>query len=284
VSGPPGPVEGLTIVVMTKDGWSELQKSLPKHRAPVILVDNGSLDGTPDRVRKSFPDVTVVELPRNHGAAARNIGVELADTDVVAFADDDSWWEPGSLELAVELFNSHPRLGLMAGHVLVGDDARSDAVCELMENSPLPRHPDLPGPSILGFLACGAVVRRRAFLAAGGFDDVIFFFGEEERLALDMARQGWGLAYVEDVVAHHHPVPSPSHVGREVLAARNSFLTAVLRRPWPVVLATARDLLSSGRTGRKAFAAALPRIPRALRKRRQIPVDVEFMRRMLDVA
>jgi hypothetical protein len=126
------------------------------------------------------------------------------------------------------------------------------------------------------------VVRRKAFLAAGGVDDVIFFFGEEERLALDMARQGWGLAYVDGVVARHHPQPSPAHGGRGVLAARNSFLTAVLRRPWPVVFETARGLLKGGSTGRKAFGAALPRMPRALRKRRRIPVHVELMRRMLE--
>jgi GT2 family glycosyltransferase len=282
VNASSGTVAGVSIVVMAKDGWSELQKSLPRHRAPVILVDNGSSDGTPEKVRQHFPDVTVVALGKNQGAVARNIGVELTDTDVVAFADDDSWWEPGSLEAAVELFNTHPRLGLIAAHVLVGDDARSDPVCELMRNSPLPRQADLPGPSILGFLACGAVVRRKAFLAAGGFDDVIFFFGEEERLAFDMARQGWGLAYVDGVVARHHPQPALGDGGRAALAARNSFLTAVLRRPWPVVFKTARGLLKRGSTGRKGFVTALPRLPRALRQRRRIPVAVELLRRMLE--
>ena len=46
--------------------------------------------------------------------------------------------------------------------------------------------PDLPGRSVLGFLACGAVVRRSAFVQAGGFDPVVHFGGEEERLALDL--------------------------------------------------------------------------------------------------
>jgi GT2 family glycosyltransferase len=283
VNAPLKTVEGVTIVVMARDGWSELRRSLPRHQAPVILVDNGSCDGTPDLVRENFPDVTVVELGRNHGAVARNIGVDLAHTNVVAFADDDSWWEPGSLEAAVELFNTHPRLGLVAAHVLVGEDSRSDPICEVMRDSPLPRQGDLPGPSVPGFLACGAVVRREAFLAAGGFDDVIFFFGEEERLALDMARQGWGLAYVEAVVARHHPQPSPSDDGRDVLAARNSFLTAVLRRPWPVVLNAATGLLRGGGTGRKALATALPRMPRALRRRREIPAAMERLRRMLEM-
>jgi hypothetical protein len=41
--------------------------------------------------------------------------------------------------------------------------------------------PDLPGPSVLGFLACSAIVRRSAFLDVGGFDDILFFVGEESR-------------------------------------------------------------------------------------------------------
>ena len=63
-----------------------------------------------------------------------------------------------------------------------------------MAAAPLGRDPDLPGPSILGFLACAVVVRRSAFLDVGGFDDVVFFGGEEERVALDLAAAGWGLA------------------------------------------------------------------------------------------
>jgi hypothetical protein len=49
--------------------------------------------------------------------------------------------------------------------------------------SPLPRQPDLPGPPVLGFVACGAVVRRSAYLAVGGFSPVVFFLGEETLLA-----------------------------------------------------------------------------------------------------
>ena len=61
-------------------------------------------------------------------------------------------------------------------------------------SSPLPAAVDLPGPRILGFVACGAVVRRAAFREAGGFDAVVHFAGEEERVAIDLAAAGWGLA------------------------------------------------------------------------------------------
>src|SRR5690606_485586 len=120
-------------------------------------------------------------LSKNLGAVARNVGVRCARTPYVAFADDDSWWEPGALARAEQLLDEHPRLAVLTGRMLVGEEQQPDWICQAMQESPLPREADLPGPSILGFLACGAVVRRSAFLAAGGFDKVVFFMGEEER-------------------------------------------------------------------------------------------------------
>ncbi len=273
----------VTVVVMTRDRWPDLQRSLPRHEAPVILVDNGSSDQTPRLVREHFPHVDVVELDGNRGSVARNIGVQRARTPYVAFADDDSWWAPDALQAAADVLDQHPRLAVLAGRMLVGPEARPDPICALMADSPLGRDPDLPGPSVLGFLACGAVVRRDAYLAAGGFDDVIFFMGEEERLCLDLAVLGWGMAYVDSVVAHHHPSPSRNSVERQARAARNRLLTAVLRRPWPVVLTMTADDLRAGRAGRMAVRQALARLPRALRRRRVLPAEVEATRRLLDL-
>ena len=271
----------VTVVVMTMDRWPDLRQSLPRHAGPVVLVDNGSHDGTPELVRRHFPHVEVVELPHNRGASARNVGVQLARTPYVAFADDDSWWADGALDRAADVLDAHPRLAVLAARILVGADEAPDPVCALMAGSPLPPEPDLPGPAVLGFLACGSVVRRDAFLAAGGFDEVVFFMGEEERLALDLVTLGWGLAYVDEVVAHHHPSPARDPQGRQVRSRRNELLTAVLRRPWSVVASTALQQLRSGRLGRRAVAEALPRLPLALRSRRTLPGDVEALRRRL---
>lgn len=281
LTGPPS-TSRVTVVVMTRDRWPDLSNSLPRHEAPVILVDNGSGDGTPELVGRHFPDIDVVALSSNHGSAARNIGVERARTPYVAFADDDSWWAPGMLARAVEVLDAHPRLAVLAGRMLVGPDEFPDPVCALMADSPLGRDDDLPGPSVLGFLACGAVVRRDAYLEAGGFDEVVFFMGEEERLALDLATLGWGVAYVDDVVAHHHPSPARDSVERQARAARNRLLTMLMRRPWPVVLRALADDLRAGRAGRMAVRQTLVRLPAALRRRRQVPPHVEAARRLLD--
>ncbi|TDE41415.1 glycosyltransferase [Nonomuraea mesophila] len=271
-------------MVASRDRLRALARTLPKHPRPVILVDNGSTDGTAGFVRRHFPDVLLAEPGVNLGAPGRNLGVRMAGTPYVAFADDDSWWAPGALERAADVLDAHPRLAVLGARVLVGPEERLDPVSELMRHSPLGTEPDLPGPSVLGFLACGAVVRREAFLEAGGFDDVIFFFGEEERLAVDLAAKGWGLAYVDDVVAHHHPSPAKDPRGRQALAARNAVLTAVLRRPWPVVARRAFDALRAGPPGWEGLRAAVPRLPGALADRRELPPAVERARRRLEQA
>jgi len=267
---------GITVVVATRNRASALRRTLDRlrflpERAELIVVDNGSTDGTRDLVRKEFPDVRVLALPRNHGAVARNRGVSAARTPYVAFADDDSWWRPGALGVAVELFERHPRLALVAARTLVGSVERIDPVSRFMATAPLGRADDLPGPSVLGFLACAAVVRRDAFLGCGGFDPVVFFMGEEERVAYDLAAAGWGLAYCAGVTAHHHPEPAADPAAKRLLAARNAALTGWMRRPVPVAAALTRALLRTARghpEGARTVAQFAARLPRALARRR----------------
>jgi GT2 family glycosyltransferase len=255
----------VTVVVATRDRAASLRHTLDRITAtgvPVIVVDNGSSDRTAHLVRRHFPDVRLVRLSRNRGAQARNIGVRLARTPYVAFSDDDSWWAPGALERAAERFDACPRLGLIAGRTLVGTDERLDPVAARMAEAPLGHADDLPGPSILGFLACAAVVRRTAFIECGGFDRVVFFRGEEARLAYDLHAAGWGLAYCADIVAHHHPAPRPADGRGDRLAARNHALTAWMRRPLPVAVAATAQMDGRG------LADVLFRLPFALLHRR----------------
>ncbi|WP_210420551.1 glycosyltransferase [Aquisphaera giovannonii] len=92
------------------------------------------------------------------------------DSPYVAFCDDDTWWEPGCLRRAADLMDASPRLAVVTARVLVGPEDREDAICSVLERSPLPRGPGMPGPFLLGFLAGASVVRRSAYLEAGGFE------------------------------------------------------------------------------------------------------------------
>lgn len=279
------------VVIATRDRAPSLARSL-RHlldlpeRPPVVVADNASTDGTREMLARDFPQVSVESLPVNRGALARTYGVRALDTPYVAFSDDDSWWAPGALSRAVDLFDAHQRLGLLSASTLVGPTADPDPLNEVLATSPLGPVPDLPGTQVLGFLACASVVRRSAYLDAGGFHPLLFFGGEETLLAYDLAARGWGVTHCPDVVAHHHPAPSPRN-GRPVAVRRNALLTAWLRRPLPYALARTRDLATEARRdphARQALREALARLPAALGTRRPLPPHVERAARTLDTA
>jgi GT2 family glycosyltransferase len=283
------PSQRVAVVVATRNRVHELLSTLAAlerlpERPRVVVVDNGSEDDTASWVRKRHEAVEVVELERNLGAAARTVGARLVPERYVAFSDDDSWWAPGSLARAVELLERHPRLALLAACILVGPEQRLDPVCAAMAASPLPRAADLPGPSVLGFVACGAVVRRSAFLDAGGFHPRFGVGGEEELLAVDLDARGWGLAYAPEVVAHHHPSPSRDPAGRRRVQVRNALWSAWLRRrPFGLVRQAARALPAAlaDPAGRAGVLDAARGLPWVLRERRPVPAELERALRTL---
>jgi GT2 family glycosyltransferase len=278
-----------TIVIATRNRRQRILATLTRlerlaQRPPVVVVDHASTDGTPSAIGERFPDVVkLIQSPPQIGSAARTLGVEAADTPLIAFSDDDSWWAPDALRRAAGVFDDYPRLGLIAARILVEPDGRVDPTCEVMRNSPLRSDTPLPGPPVLGFLACGAVARRSAVLACGGFHPRYGFGGEEHLLAVDMAAAGWGLAYVDEVVAHHEPEPGPrSWQGTHEL--RNQLWSTWLRRPLARATLHTLKLTVDGRHGAPALLAAIRGLPWVLRERRVIPEQVERSLRALETA
>lgn len=252
---------GLTIVVLTYNRATELLRTLERlcalpERAPVIVVDNASSDGTPERVAAAFPEVRLVRLARNVGAAGRNAGVAQARTPYVAFSDDDAWWMPGSLARAVEVLERHPRLAAVSARVLVGGEGRVDPASEEMASSPLPSS-GLPGPRLLGFLAGACVFRRSAFLEAGGYERRLFLGAEEKLLAYDLAARGWAIAYLGALTACHYPSLSRERARRAAVLARNELWIAWLRRSLPREIEALCGLVDASRLQQKHRRRAL---------------------------
>ncbi len=248
----------------------------------MIVVDNGSTDDTVNVARHFDPRIQVVPLGRNLGAAGRNVGVQMARTPFVAFSDDDSWWAPGALALAVDRFESFPDLGLLAARLLVGPEEELDPVSRLMATSPLSFDghdgTNLVGVPITSFVACGAVIRASAFLQAGGFNRHFGVGGEEEVLAMDMLRNGWRLAYAEDLVAYHYPSSVRNVSRRHRRQVRNALWSVWLRRPASSALASTWRIASlSLKDGscRLGVIDALTGLPWVLRERNPVPASLD---------
>lgn len=225
--------EQLTVVLLTYNCAHRIDRVLDellRLGLPVIAVDNASGDDTVSRLAER-PGVEVVALDDNIGAAGRNAGLERAGTPYVVFCDDDGWWDAEGLAEAVRLFQEHPRLAVINARILVRDEARLDPISVEMAGSPLPDTSGVPGAVLLSFMAGAVIVRRSAYEEVGGYDPVFFLGGEEETLAVKLARRGWQMRYVPAVVMRHHPSVANAPYLR-AFGMRNTLWNAWLHRRW----------------------------------------------------
>ncbi|OBG86720.1 transferase [Mycobacterium sp. NS-7484] len=277
----------MSFVIASRNRADELTtvvtRLLETTECPIIVVDNDSDDRSVPAMRavaaRSADRVTLLELGTNLGAVARNVGVAACRTPYVAFCDDDSWWEPTAPALGAQIFDRYPQTAVLAARTEVWPQRRDDPMVAELANSPLGQRADLPGPSILGFLACSAMVRKSAFEAAGGFSPILHFRGEETLLALDLAASGWDLCYCPELTAIHHPsVHRPPNAAQDARSVRNAVLTTWLRRPLPHCARASLQLLTAATRdtehARAAVEAAM-RLPAVLTHRRRLPSTVE---------
>ncbi|MCV2488119.1 glycosyltransferase [Geodermatophilus sp. YIM 151500] len=287
-----GPDPRISVVVITWNRREELLAAVERlaalpERPHVVVVDNGSTDGTADAVRARFPDVDLVASPDNLGAVGRNVGVARLRTPYVAFCDDDTWWEPGSLRTAADVLDAHPRLAVVTARILVEPGGREDPVVAELRDSPVRGAGWLPGPALGSFLAGASVVRRAAFLEVGGFCERLWLGGEEELMAGDLAAAGWEVCYLPALTVHHRASRLREAHRRRRDGIRNTLWTTWLRRPLRPALRRTLHLLATlprDRVTAQGLAAAARGIPWVVRERRVLPPHAEARFAALDAA
>ncbi|WP_232481955.1 glycosyltransferase family 2 protein [Achromobacter denitrificans] len=268
----------ISVVVLTYNRCDEVRRTLRRLAAlpgdpPVLVVDNGCTDGTALCVEREFPRAVLIRAGANLGAAGRNLGVERAQTPYVAFCDDDTWWDPGSLELAADILDAHVDLAVLNASIRVGEEEKPDPASTAMAQSPLSDILGV-GPELTGFMAGACVMRTSVFLEAGGYWRPLFIGGEETLLALDIMAQGWRIAYAPALRVHHWPSLARDHPLRLRMLARNALWTAWLRLPAGLAIRRSGYVLrglpgwaARARAGRDALAGW-----RLIRRHRR-PVD-----------
>jgi hypothetical protein len=241
----------ISILVVSWNGREHLAACLPAlraERAPgveveLLVLDNGSSDGTGEFVRREFPEARLVESAANVGfAAGVNRLAEVATGEALALVNDDARAEPGWLEALAGAFRSAPAdvaalagrivdwrgerldfgrgIATFDGHALALDQGRA------LAEARLPR----AGEELL--FGCGGnlLVRRGSFLGAGGFDPRYFAYFEDVDLGWRLWAGGERVLACPDAVVCHRRSATSARLGnsrRGSLFERNALLTVV---------------------------------------------------------
>lgn len=94
---------------------SVLEQDMSVEDFEILVVDDGSTDGTPAIIHGFEPRVRLIRKLNGGQASAFNMGVKEARGEIVAFLDGDDWWAPGKLSRVVEVMTEDPSLGII-GH------------------------------------------------------------------------------------------------------------------------------------------------------------------------
>jgi mycofactocin glycosyltransferase len=198
----------VTAVVPVLDGGESLGRLVAALAAegPVIVVDDGSSDGSGERAAAAGARV-IANAGGRGPAGARNTGLRAAETELVVFLDADCAVEPGWRDGLVGLLAADPTLSLVGPRIRSAPGDSTIARYERRE-SPL----DLgPGPGRVGhgrpvsYLPAAALLgRRRDLLELGGFDETMRF-GEDVDLVWRLLAAGQGARYVPSREVLHRP-------------------------------------------------------------------------------
>ncbi len=232
----------LSVVIATKDRAAFVARALDslalqEHAPPfeVIVVDNGSRDGTAELVRERIPGLPFPLVLSQHAepnrGAARNAGIALARGETVVFVDDDVWVPPDFLA-------AHAR-----AHAAGGVDLAVSGPILNVPSYDVRPEPVAANYSRAFLCTCNVSLPLRALESVGGFDEVFDLYGwEDTELGLRLRRAGVVRAFAWDAYLYH--IKPPQSETLEVLARktveRARMATHLLRKEptWRARLAT----------------------------------------------
>lgn len=251
-----GQPAGLVSVVVVNHNRAELLgaclRSLLAQDYPrfeVIVVDNGSTDGSIEAVRSlRDPRLILVPLDSNRGFAGPcNVGIRRARGDFIALLNNDAEADPAWLSRLVVEMVRHPRCGMVGSRILffgadLIDKAGHRIFMDGQNRGYATGRPDGPGFQANGETlfpdGCAALYRRTALLEARGFDEDFFAYADDADLGLRLRWLGWEARYCgEAVVRHRHSSTAGRYSpGKVLLVERNRIWLLAKNFPWPLVM------------------------------------------------
>jgi GT2 family glycosyltransferase len=159
----------------------------------IIVVDNGSSDGTPETIRQNFPEVEIIETHQNLGfGKANNIGLKKAydaGADYVFLLNQDAWVEPDGIEKLVEAARLQPEYGIVSPIHLNGSGEKLDKnfLSYILPQNCLDLFSDMVARKLKNKIyrmtfvnAAGWLISRKTIAMGGGFNPLFFVYCEDD--------------------------------------------------------------------------------------------------------
>jgi GT2 family glycosyltransferase len=292
----------VTVIIPTWNGRELLAAALTSLREQrfrdfvVLVVDNGSTDGTAAHVAAEHPEAEVLELPENHGfAGAVNAGIARARGEFVALLNNDMELDPGWLAELVAALDADPAAGSAASKLrMLREPGLLDGAGDVVtwygatwrrgHGEPDRGQYDAPG-HVASPCAGAALYRRRALEEVGSFDEAFFAYLEDADWGLRAQLAGWPCRWVPTAVAYHLGGATSRRMGdlETELIARNTLALVLKSFPagrlvlWaPLIVAYQAWVLAqavgrgSWRAVLRGWSSALRALPATLRARAEV--------------
>jgi len=166
----------------------------------IIVVDDGSIDET--SAIASQHDVKLIRTENNGLSVARNLGMNAATGEIVAYIDDDAYPDPHWLTYLASAFMRTDHVGIGGPNIAPPGDG---VIANCVANAPGgPIHVLLSDEIAEHIPGCNMAFRRERLMAIGGFDPRFRVAGDDVDICWRLQERGWTLGFAASAVVWHH--------------------------------------------------------------------------------
>jgi GT2 family glycosyltransferase len=205
----------------------------------IIVIDNGSNDGTVDALCHAYPDVRIVSLAQNMGVSVgRNAGIAIAQGEIILCLDSDGSLARDTLHNLVYKLQAEPDIGVINSKIVNSQTLEHDGGPGWVYSA---EQKDAQNQEFLSwsFSEGGAAIRKQVFDKVGLFWEMLFFGGEGQEFSLRVWDAGYKVLYYPKSIVYHRTSSQQRIIGkdRDCLFFKNTLYIYIARYPiWMLIL------------------------------------------------